>query len=124
MIRLPHPLFTLGYGLTMLVVIVLSLMPSPELPGPEGADKAAHLIAYGAIAVCGGLGFRNWDLRILSGSAAIGLGILLEFAQAAWFARNGSAWDAAANAAGVVLGLSAAALILFVWQSRKGAKHA
>lgn len=119
MIRLPHPLFILGYGLTLVIVIVLSLMPAPDLPGPEGSDKAAHLIAYGAIAVCGGLGFRNWDIRFLSGSCAIGLGILLEFAQAAWFERNGSVWDAVSNSLGVALGLFAAAILLYLFRAQK-----
>jgi VanZ family protein len=123
MIRVPHPLFILGYVLTMAIVIVLSLMPAPTLPGPEGSDKAAHLLAYGAIAFCGGLGFRSWELRILSGSSALGLGVLLEIAQAAWFDRNGSVWDAASNSMGGVLGLLAAALILFMLkkQSRPAA---
>jgi len=110
--RLPHPIFVLGYVLAMSAVVALSLMPSPDLPGPEGADKAAHLIAYGAITLCGGLGFRSWDTRILAASTAIGLGIFLEFAQAAWFARQGSVWDAAANGLGAILGLIAAAVVL------------
>jgi VanZ family protein len=119
--RLPHPVFALGYALALSAVVVLSLIPSPELPGPEGSDKAAHLIAYGAIALCGGLGFRDWDTRILAASAAISIGILLELAQAAWFARHGSAWDAAANGLGAVLGLIVAALVLQAFmQARSG----
>lgn len=112
MTGLPHRVFVLGYVLAMCAVVILSLMPSPDLPGPEGSDKAAHLIAYGAISLCGGLGFRSWDTRILAASTAIGTGILLELAQAAWFARNGSVWDAAANGAGAVLGLVVAAAVL------------
>jgi VanZ family protein len=110
--RLPHPLFVLGYGLAMLAVVVLSLMPSPDIPGPEGADKAAHLIAYGTITFLGGLGFRSWDTRILAASTAFGIGMFLEFAQAAWFARSGSIWDAASNGIGAVVGLAAAAIVL------------
>ncbi|MBT5571224.1 MAG: hypothetical protein HOJ90_08410 [Alphaproteobacteria bacterium] len=123
MIRLPHPVFTFAYVAAMLVVIVLSLIPSPDIPGPEGSDKAAHLIAYGAIAFCGGLGFQTWPSRLKSAAFAIALGVFLEFAQAAWFERNGSAWDAVANSLGAALGLVGAALILSlaVKLSRKNA---
>lgn len=113
--RLPHPLFALGYGLTMLAVVVLSVMPSPDIPGPEGSDKAAHLIAYATISFLAGLGFRSWDTRILAASSAVGIGIFLEFAQAAWFARNGSLWDAVSNGIGAGLGLVAAAVVMEVF---------
>lgn len=115
MIRLPHPIFVLGYALTISAVSVLSLIPSPEVATPDGSDKAAHLIAYGAVAFCAGLGFKSWKPRLLAGLAAFGLGVFLEFAQATWFARNGSVWDAVANALGVSLGLAGAALILMLF---------
>lgn len=114
MILPPHPLFAVGYIAAMFAVIVLSLVPSPQIPGPEGSDKAAHLIAYGAIAFCGGLGFRDWETRILSGSSAIGIGFVLELVQGAWLAREGSVWDAAANTAGTAIGLAGAAAVLAV----------
>ena len=98
MIRLPHPLFILAYLGALLVVIVLSLIPPPDISAPEGSDKAAHLIAYGVIAFCGGLGFRNWDTRILAATSAVGIGVALEVAQVTLFERNGSVWDAIANA--------------------------
>ena len=60
MILPPHPIFVLGYATSLFTVVVLSLIPSPEIPGPEGSDKALHLIAYGTIAFCGGLGFPAW----------------------------------------------------------------
>jgi VanZ family protein len=114
MIRLPHPLFILAYLGALLVVIVLSLIPPPDISAPEGSDKAAHLIAYGVIAFCGGLGFRNWDTRILAATSAVGIGVALEVAQVTWFERNGSVWDAIANAGGATLGLLVASIILFV----------
>lgn len=115
MIRLPHRVFALAYLGSLAAVTVLSLIPQPQLDAPEGTDKALHLLAYGVIAGCGGLGFANWDRRVMAGTAAIGVGILLEIAQDAWARRNGSIADAASNAAGVVLGLAIAYVLLDVW---------
>lgn len=115
MIRLPHRAFILGYLAAILAVTVLSLIPQPQLDAPEGADKALHLLAYGVIAGCGGLGFASWDRRILAGSTAIGIGIFLEVAQDAWAGRNGSVADALSNSAGVFLGLGAAYFVLKLW---------
>lgn len=114
MIRLPHPVFVLGYVLTLLAVIVLSVIPAPDVGAPEGSDKAVHLIAYGAIAFCAGLGFTTWNNRCLAGLFAVLVGIILEFAQATWFDRNGSVWDAVANTLGVSLGLLGAGLVLLL----------
>jgi VanZ family protein len=109
MIRPPGPLYALGYLTGLVVVSILSLVPRVDVPGPEGSDKAAHLIAYGAIVLCGALAARNWDRRILAATTAVGIGILLEVAQAEWAMRDGSVADAIANASGAVIGL------LFVW---------
>lgn len=116
MIHLPHRLFILAYLASMALVTVLSLIPQPQLDTPEGTDKALHLLAYGVIAGCGGLGFANWDRRILAGTTAIGVGIFLEVAQGAWAGRNASVADALSNSAGVVLGLVAAYLVLKLWE--------
>lgn len=115
MIRLPHRVFVLGYLASILLVIVLSLIPQPQLDAPEGADKALHLLAYGVIAGCGGLGFASWYRRVFAGLAAIGIGVFLEVAQGAWAGRNASVADALSNTAGVILGLGAAYLILKIW---------
>ena len=123
MIRLPHPFFALAYLGILLVVIELSLIPAPDIGAPEGSDKALHLIAYGVIACCGGLGFRSWDTRILAATSAVGVGVFLEFAQATWFGRTGSVWDAIANTGGAALGLVAAPIILFVfWKPEPAGK--
>ncbi|MBT5944793.1 MAG: VanZ family protein [Rhodospirillaceae bacterium] len=116
MIRLPHRVFVLAYIAAILAVTVLSLIPQPQLDAPEGTDKALHLLAYGVIAGCGGLGFATWKRRIFAGAVAIGIGIFLEFAQDAWAGRNGSAADALSNTAGVMLGLIAAYAVLKFWQ--------
>ncbi len=107
-----QPVFALAYLSCLMLVAVLSLIPQPEIDAPEGSDKALHLIAYGVIAVCAGLGFTSWNRRFLAGAAAIGIGILLEIAQATWAGRNGSVADALANTVGVALGLLVAFLLL------------
>lgn len=116
MIGLPHRVFILAYVAALLAVAVLSLIPQPQLDAPEGTDKALHLLAYGVIAGCGGLGFANWDRRILAGTTAIGIGIFLEVAQGVWAGRNGSVADALSNTAGVALGLIAAYAVLKLWE--------
>ncbi len=115
MIRLPHRVFILGYVTCIAVVTVLSLIPQPQLDAPEGTDKALHLLAYGVIAGCAGLGFTSWWRRWLAGITAIGIGVFLEFAQGAWAGRNASVADAVSNTAGVILGLVAAYVVLRVW---------
>ncbi len=115
MIRLPHRVFILGYLAFILLVIVLSLIPQPQMDTPEGTDKALHLLAYGVIAGCAGLGFASWSGRVRARLAAIGIGIFLEIAQASWAGRNGSLADALSNTAGVILGLIVAHFILKIW---------
>lgn len=113
-----QPVFALAYLACLILVAVLSLIPQPEIDAPEGSDKALHLIAYSVIAACAGLGFTSWNRRFLACAAAIGIGILLEIAQATWAGRNGSVADALANTAGVALGLLAAFLVLRLFGAR------
>lgn len=123
MIHLPHRLFVLAYLAAITLVIILSLIPQPQLDAPDGTDKALHLMAYGVIAGCAGLGFANWDRRIFAGSTAIGIGIFLEVAQGAWAGRNASVADALSNTAGVILGLIAAYLVLRFWERLAPARY-
>jgi len=56
----------------------------------------------------------------MAASSAFGVGIVLEFLQATWFARQGSIWDTVANGAGVCLGLACAGGLLVLvarWRS-------
>lgn len=124
MIRLPHRIFVLGYVVMLSAVVFLSLVPAPDLGAPEGSDKAAHLIAYGAVAFSAGLGFETWKTRRMAGLGAVLVGVVLEFAQATWFDRNGSAWDAVANTLGVSLGLAGAWLVLVLAARLIGARNA
>jgi VanZ family protein len=120
MIRPPNRLYALAYLAGLVLVAILSLVPRVDVPGPEGSDKFAHLIAYGAIALAGGLGFRDWDRRIMAATTAVGIGIFLEVAQASWAMRDGSVTDGVANTAGAALGLAAAWIVLRVLAERPG----
>lgn len=112
MIRPPHRMFGLAYGGGLALVAVLSLVPRVDVPGPEGSDKFAHLLAYGAISLCGALAARDWSFRILAATTAVGAGILLEVAQSAWAMRDGNVADALANTGGAAIGLALAWAVL------------
>lgn len=90
------------------VVTYLSLVPNPPEIDLEDGDKLQHLIAYA--------GLMLWFAQIQTGGAdrwrtallLVGLGIVLELAQALTGYRTLSTADMAANTAGVALGWLAA----------------
>ena len=93
----------IGVGLIMLV-IWLSLTPSPiEIPVEQG-DKFGHLAAYGTLMFW----FAQLDAgrrtRLGYAMGFIALGIALEFAQGLTNYRVFEVADMVANATGVVLG--------------------
>lgn len=98
-----------GWGLVA-VIIWLSLTPSPPKLDVSFGDKLGHLAAYGTL--------MFWFCQIYAGRAkriayAIGfiaMGIALEFIQGATGYRSFELLDMAANAMGVALGWSLAAL--------------
>ncbi len=98
------------FGLGVVVVTLLSLMPSAVLPAPDIWDKAQHFMAYGVLGLCGAIGFptRPTTRRIVIGLVL--LGIALEIGQLFVAGRDGTFGDALANGLGAVTGLSAAQL--------------
>ena len=102
----------LGFWACLAVVVVGSLLPGPQAPGPVMlSDKVIHLMGYGALALCAGLG---WPHRMASsGLGLVALGIVLEIAQGTLIpGRALEVMDAAANATGVALGLGLALLFI------------
>jgi len=88
----------------ILLVIWLSLTPSPiEIPVEQG-DKFGHLAAYGTLMFW----FANLDARLRTrlgyAIAFVALGIALEFAQGLTDYRVFEVADMVANATGVLLG--------------------
>ena len=92
-----------GVGL-ILLVIWLSLTPSPiEIPVEQG-DKFGHLAAYGTLMFW----FSQLDARrrtrLRYATGFVALGIALEFAQGRTDYRVFEVADMVANASGVLLG--------------------
>lgn len=102
------PRLWIGAWVVMILgVIVLSLMPSPPIPGPLTIDKFDHGLAYFCLAA---MAVQLFDTRALWLAAAlwcVTLGIAMELAQGFLTSYRGmSAYDALIDAIGVALGLA------------------
>jgi len=91
--------------LLVAAVVYASLLPSVPVPDVVNSDKAAHFLAYAALATWfGGLVPRSrygWVALALCG---LGLGLEI-LQQAMGLGRSGDPYDLAANLAGVFAGL-------------------
>jgi VanZ family protein len=107
--------WTVALWFTSALVVAMALMPwSIELPS-SGWDKADHVAAFAALAVCGLFAWRGHPAvhrRVVLGLLA--LGIAIEFAQALVPGRMADWRDVLADAAGVLLGLTLAG-----WTARR-----
>lgn len=94
--------------LAIAVVVVVSLIPAPELPDlPPGSDKGEHFLAYFALAVGAVQLFARWPALLGAGLGLVLMGIGLEYAQGALTdTRLMDRWDALANTLGVIVGLA------------------
>ena len=89
-------------------VVVLSLMPMPDLGDlPEHSDKFEHFITY-AVLACGAVQlYPRWRSLLVVGVALVLMGIGLEYAQRALTTtRMMDRADALANTLGVIAGLA------------------
>lgn len=108
---LRHPRLWLAlWTIALVVVVVVCLVPAPDLPDtPPGGDKIEHALAYFLLAASAVQLFATRRALIFAGIGLLVLGVLIEFAQGAFTTtRSGDAWDAVADAVGVVLGLALA----------------
>ncbi len=108
----------IAFVIGLLAVILLSLLPQEVLPDPGIWDKWNHVMAYGALALAGGFGFRGLRSLLLVGIGLLILGIALEIAQAALPHRSASAYDVLANLIGISLGSIAAIGVNALLQKR------
>ncbi len=93
----------------LLIIIVFSLLPREYTPEMGGSDKLYHLMAYAALVLVGGIGFKGLRPLLLVALGLLILGVGLELAQAIVPGRYASGHDALANMAGIILGCLAAA---------------
>jgi len=98
--RLSRVAFYVG----LLLVVALSLIPQDAMPTPDLWDKASHGLAYAALAVAGGIGYRSSRALIRIALGLFLLGAALELAQSALPDRIASLYDVLANAIGIVVG--------------------
>ena len=92
------------------LIIYLSLIPHLPLPDVSNVDKVEHFLAYFALQVSGGIGFKRatsvWFVSIF----CICLGLSMEIAQLYVPGREASVADIIANLAGITLALAILAL--------------
>jgi len=106
--------FSMGVML-LLVIAVLCLLPSQDLPSLGVWDKLEHAIAFGALAFWFGSIVVRPDLPWV-GVAVVAFGALIEIAQGAMGQGRDADWhDLVADAVGVAIGLSFALTPLGRW---------
>lgn len=98
-----RPKMPLVFALYVLVVIVVSLVPTGGL-SLWHIDKIGHFLAYTGMAILGFLTFRSGSARILALLFAVALGAALEWGQSFIPGRDMSLIDESANTLGVLCG--------------------
>ncbi len=98
-----------AFFIGLVAVIALSLLPQESLPETDTWDKLNHALAYGVLAMLGGIGFKGWRSLLMVGIGLVVLGTGLELAQSVIPDRDGSITDAVANFVGVAMGSLATA---------------
>ena len=108
----------IAFSAGVLAVIALSLLPNESLPEIGMWDKLNHALAYGVLAVLGGLGLKGWRSVLMMGIGLVVLGAGLELAQSVIPDRSSSVYDALANFVGVTFGSVAAAGTNTLWRDQ------
>lgn len=94
-------------GVTVLVVVCL--LPSPDLPNLHVSDKLEHATAFALLSASAVQLFERGRALLAVAIGLLALGIGIEFAQALFTTtRAMEAADVVADAAGIVAGLSTA----------------
>ena len=93
------------YALAVLILLVLCVLPSEDLPDPGTGDRFEHTAAWFVLTVTG---YLLAPRRVLAIPAfALAFGVVIEVLQAvAPTGRHGDALDFAADAVGVGLGVA------------------
>ena len=110
--RIARPLFILA----ILVVSVLSLLPSRDLPEVDLSDKFVHVIAYFGLAILGSFVFRAQRSFLLLFVLLCAMGGVIELLQAFSPGRTPDVVDALANGAGAAVGVVIGVAFAFLWR--------
>ncbi|HEY0661332.1 MAG TPA: VanZ family protein [Lysobacter sp.] len=115
-----RPRLWLGVWIAAIVaVIVLSLIPPPPMPVPQGTDKVEHFLAYAVLSAYAAMLFVRRRTQAIVAVGLVGLGVGLEVAQATLTdSRMADSADALANTMGVLAGLFTAATPMAGWLQR------
>jgi VanZ family protein len=102
--------------ISILIVVIGSLLPATSAPMRAlsllpVSDKAEHFCAYGWLALCSMFAIAPKRAAILFALALILMGVALEFAQRLVPGRAFEVGDMAANALGVLAGISLGLLL-------------
>lgn len=99
-----HRLWLAAGGILVLLVIYLSLAPSPPPLTKNQGDKLEHILAYAVLMSWFVNIYAEMTPRLRIAAGLIALGVALEFAQRWTGYRTFDMADMAANAAGVTAG--------------------
>jgi VanZ family protein len=100
------------FGVLLVVVAALALMPAPPEQAGLGWDKLNHLAAFGALALCAVLGWHHQRAAMLAVlGALLAYGGAIELLQSQVPNRQAEWGDLLADALGIVAG----ALLALAW---------
>ena len=105
------PVGALAFGVCVIAVLVLALMPAPPAKLSTGWDKANHLLAFGVMAWLGCKAFERHIFSLLCGLLAYGA--VIEMLQSLTPNRSAEWQDWVADGVGILLGW-------MVWRMQKG----
>ncbi|MBL4621398.1 MAG: VanZ family protein [Immundisolibacteraceae bacterium] len=97
-------------------MLILTLWPEVNVPGPEGSDKGAHLVSFGWLMVWFSqvVVKQRWRLVL----ALVFYGGLIELLQHFSGYRYGDIWDLCADSAGVMLAWGLVTWVMPNWLDR------
>ncbi len=98
----------MAFFVGLLAVVVLSVIPKEAIPSLGLPDILAHMAAYAALALAGGIAFRRARSLFMLAAGLLLLGASLELVQALLPGRDASGYEFLANMVGIALGSAAA----------------
>ena len=103
----------------LLAVIIMSVIPKEAIPSLGLPDILAHMAAYAALALAGGIAFRRARSLFMLAAGLLFLGASLELVQGFLPSRDASGYEFLANVVGIALGSAAAISTNIVMNRRR-----